>query len=192
MATIVGICNEALIRLGSPTITDLTDSQPEAVKCNAIFTAMRDNLLRAHPWNFALKRQKLPKESNEPAFGYSSQFTLPADFIRVVAVFDRDTVEGCPPSYKLEGLKVLADVETVYLLYVSRVTDPNAMPPDFRHALSIRIAAELAGNLAESTAMREALQEEFRREALPIARAVDALEDSPRMIPESDWVAVRY
>jgi len=192
MATIVGICNEALIRLGSPTITGLTDSQPEAVKCNAIFTEMRDNLLRAHPWNFALKRKKLAKESEQPAFGYSAQYTLPADFIRVVALFDRDTAEGPPPAYKLEGMKVLSDVESIYLLYVSRVTDPNAMPPDFRHALSVRIAAELAGNLAESTVMREALQEEFRREALPSARAADALEDSPRMIPESDWVSVRY
>lgn len=192
MATIVGICNEALIRLGSPTITDLTDSQPEAVKCNAIYADMRDNLLRCHPWNFALKRQKLALESGAPAFGYSRRFALPADFIRAVAVYDRDTAEGAPPAYRLEGLKILTDAGAVYLLYVSRIVDPNMMPPDFRHALSIHIAAELAGNLAESTVLREALQEEFRREALPMARAADALEDAPRTMPESDWVTVRY
>lgn len=55
----VAICNLALTQLGANTIASLAEGTETARKCNAIYTLIRDAALRAHPWNFAIKRVDL-------------------------------------------------------------------------------------------------------------------------------------
>jgi len=50
------ICNSALLKIGASTIVSLSDSSVEAEACNEQYTKLRDELLRSHPWNFAMKR----------------------------------------------------------------------------------------------------------------------------------------
>lgn len=62
--TAVDICNEALQELGEQEIALLTDSNKRAEACNRIYTVLRDRLLKAHPWKFALRRVKNSLNSN--------------------------------------------------------------------------------------------------------------------------------
>ena len=79
MASVVDICNGALNQLGATTILSLTEDSKNARLCNSRFTQVRDALFRTHPWNCLQKRTELAKDTATPAWGFSSQFTLPAD-----------------------------------------------------------------------------------------------------------------
>jgi len=55
----VDICNIALVDLGQPTITALTDDSEIARACNIVYEPVRDELMKKHPWNFAMVRAEL-------------------------------------------------------------------------------------------------------------------------------------
>ena len=59
MASVLGICNSGLIKLGASTIMSLTEGTKNANLCNEQFAKLRDEVLRGHNWNFAIARAKL-------------------------------------------------------------------------------------------------------------------------------------
>lgn len=106
MASEVEICNSALIKLGDDTITSLTDDSKRARLCNAQFARLRDEVLRAHPWNFAIRRASLAKLSQAPAFEFAAAFRLPEDpyCLRVLLLFDGSAPQGISRHrWKIEG-----------------------------------------------------------------------------------------
>lgn len=58
-STSVDICNAALIKVGAETITALSDNNKRARACNERYADIRDVVLAAHPWNFAIGRTQL-------------------------------------------------------------------------------------------------------------------------------------
>ena len=60
--TAVSICNLALARLGDATIESLDDATAQAEYCNLFYAQTRDEVLRSHPWNFAIARKALALE----------------------------------------------------------------------------------------------------------------------------------
>ena len=80
----VDICNSALIKLGAGRITSLSDDSKAGKLCNEQYDKIRKQLLRSHPWNFAIRRKALTKTANTPAYKYSSEFLLPTDCLRVL------------------------------------------------------------------------------------------------------------
>jgi hypothetical protein len=53
------IANLALTRLGATPITSLDDGSRNATVINGIYSMLRDEVLRAHPWKFATRRVTL-------------------------------------------------------------------------------------------------------------------------------------
>lgn len=88
MATGVSICSNALLMLGAQTINDFADqlNLDRAKLCANLYPTVRDDMLRSHPWNCAIKRAVLAPDAVAPAFGYTYSFELPADFLRVLEV----------------------------------------------------------------------------------------------------------
>ncbi len=138
MASDVGICSNALRKLGDQPITALTDNSDRARLCNNIYPEIRDELLESRNWNFATERTSLAQLSATPAFTWSYQYSLPADCLRPIRL------QYIDEDYVIEGRKVLTDAATVNLIYLKRVTDPNQYTPSFIIALEARMAAELA------------------------------------------------
>lgn len=64
MATQTEICNRALIRIGADTIVDITENSKEGRLCNILYDQIRKDLLRSHPWNFAIRRIILAPDAN--------------------------------------------------------------------------------------------------------------------------------
>lgn len=190
MASVVGICNSALIKLGASTIISLSDGSKNANLCNAQYDSLRDDLLRAHAWNFAVVRRTLAQLTEPPTFGFGHAYQLPSDWLRAVSVHDNDAGSGSV-RYRIEGRRLLSDAPRVYLRYVRQVTDPNEMDADFREALAWKIAADLALPVTQSSTTREQMAVGFQS-ALVKARAVDAVEDFPEEAPESAWIAGRH
>src|SRR3546814_13239477 len=69
MADVTGICNSALAKIGAARITALGEASRNASLCAELYDKCRDDLLRAHSWNFATARAKLARADTAPAIG---------------------------------------------------------------------------------------------------------------------------
>ena len=169
MASVVDICNGALNQLGASTILTLTEDSKNARLCNARFTQVRDAVFRSHPWNCLQKRVQLAADSDAPAWGFTTQYTLPADCLRVLTILDFDS------DYKIEGRKILTDNSSMKILYISRVTDPNEYDELLRETLSAALAADIAYAVTSSNPTASNMYKLFQ-DKLKDARFVDSTE----------------
>ena len=169
MASVVDICNGALNQLGASTILTLTEDSKNARLCNGRFTQVRDAVFRSHPWNCLQKRVQLAADSDAPAWGFTTQYTLPADCLRVLTILDYDA------DYKIEGRKILTDNSTMKILYISRVTDPNEYDELLRETLSAALAADIAYAVTSSNPTASNMYKLFQ-DKLKDARFVDSTE----------------
>lgn len=169
MASVVDICNGALNQLGASTILSLTEDSKNARLCNARYTQVRDSVFRSHPWNCLQKRVQLPADTATPSWGFSYQYTLPSDCLRVLRILDYDS------DYKVEGRKIVTNNSSMKLLYVARITDPNEYDELLRETLSAALAADIAYAVTSSNPLTQNMYQLFR-DKLREARFVDATE----------------
>jgi|TARA_B110000238_G_scaffold155473_1_gene168046 hypothetical protein len=169
MASVVDICNGALNQLGATTILSLTEDSKNARLCNSRFTQVRDALFRQHPWNCLQKRTELAKDTATPAWGFSSAFTLPADCLRLLYIIDYDS------NHKVEGRKILSNTDTMKILYIGRITDPNEYDELLRETLSASLAADIAYGVTSSNPVAQNMYTLFQ-DKLRDARFVDSTE----------------
>jgi hypothetical protein len=186
MSSVVDVCNKALDKLGHGAITSLSDGTKAANLCDRAWPLVRDQVLRDHPWNFAVKRAVLAASNTAPEWGFSAKFPLPSDNLRLVEVRDLSTSE-----YSVEDGCIQADADTLYIRYVYRVTDPNRYDSLFIDAAACRLAFELCEALTQSNTKKDALSQEYE-DSLTRARRVDGQENPPQQYEEDDWIAVRY
>jgi hypothetical protein len=189
MASVVGICNRALQKLGARRITSLTEDTPSARACNVAYEAVRDAELRAHPWSFAIQRFSLAASSTEPLFNKTSAFPLPSGFLRLI---DPDPeVVSLDADWQIEGNEIITNYDApleVRCLVV--VTDPNVMDPLFREALATKLALELCEEITQSNSKKAELKDDYRQ-IIRDARRVNAFERISQVPPEDPWVTCR-
>ena len=169
MASVIDICNGALNQLGASTILSLTEDSKNARLCNARYTQVRDSLFRSHPWNCLIKRVELARDTATPSWGFSYQFTLPSDCLRVIGILNYDH------DFKVEGRKIVANHETVKIQYVARITDANQYDELLRETISASLAADIAYAITSSNPTASNMYNLFQ-EKLKEARFVDATE----------------
>jgi|TARA_Y100000287_G_scaffold180076_1_gene174566 hypothetical protein len=169
MASVVDICNGALNQLGASTILTLTEDSKNARLCNARYTQVRDSVFRSHPWNCLQKRVQLAADTDTPAWGFTKQYTLPSDCLRVLTILDYDA------DYKIEGRKILTDNSTMKILYISREEDPNQYDELLRETLSASLAADIAYAVTSSNPTATNMFNLFQSK-LKEARFVDSTE----------------
>ena len=129
MASVVDICNRALNLIGQSTIADLTENTPVAQKLSLMWPNLRDSVLRSHPWNCAMERVTLPRLGSTPAWGFSFEYQLPTNCLRVVKI-DPDA------DYTVEGRTLRCDQEELDLLYVKRLEDTTQYDSELAEAFS--------------------------------------------------------
>lgn len=186
MSSVVDVCNKALDKLGHGAITSLSDGTKAANLCDRGWPLVRDQVLRDHPWNFAVKRAVLAASSTAPEWGFSAAFPLPADCLRLIEVRDLSTDE-----YSVEDGSIHADADVLYIRYVYRVTDPNRYDALFIDTAATRLAAEICEALTQSNTKKDALFQEYE-DSLTRARRVDGQENPPQRYEEDEWISVRY
>lgn len=184
------ICNSALIKLGARRITSLDDDSKEGRLCKEQYPKKRDELLAAHPWNFAIKQVELAKFATDPltGFGFSAQFQLPSDCLRVWKTsFEDQTIE----EWEVQGRKLLAKRDTVKIKYISRVTNVTEYTPLFTEALATLLAFDLSYALVQSTSLTNSLFQLYVTN-LKDARSFDAQEGFvENKVDAYDWINQR-
>ena len=198
MPSVVDICNEAMDLLGAATITALTENSKEARLCNRRFETVRDSVLRSHPWNVAITRASLAKDSETPAFGFANQFTLPTDpyCLRVLSFWNSNIDSDVAPydsevMFKIEGRKVLSNEGTCKITYLARITDTETYNSLLSSTIAHKLAAETAYAITGSTTVSQSMQQLYELR-MREARSIDAMEGVPDKMIADDFVNIRF
>jgi len=193
MASVVQICNSALNQLGASSITALTEDSKNARICNERYETIRDAVYRSHPWNCLVKRVQLAQDSDTPAWGFTYQYTLPSDCLRVLQIRDYNS------DYKIEGRKLLIDESDVYLIYLTIETDVNQLDILLRETISAGLAQDIAYAITSNLQVTKLMAEKYQAK-LSEARHTDASEGyntNPAVAPTDqiiteDFITSRY
>lgn len=185
MASVVGICNRALQRLGASRIVSLADDSKSARACNNAYEPTRDALIRRHPWSFAIARAQLAADVVPPSFGPAYAYTLPSDCLGILPPNDPDV------DWIVEGRKILTNwTAPLDLRYKKSITDSNEMHVDFREVLSLTLAWALCEEITQSNTKMDSIKDDIRT-ALADAKRNNAFEQISADPPESSWITVR-
>ncbi|MCJ2165567.1 MULTISPECIES: hypothetical protein [unclassified Pseudodesulfovibrio] len=190
MATsVIEICNNALLDLGEDVIMSLGDESKAAGLCNHRWPAVRDAVLRAHPWNCAMAQAELAAGTTAPLWKWEYKYVLPADFLRIIRIVGQDGEEV--EDWEIQSGIILCDEEApLYISYVRRETDPKKYDALLSEALSARLAATLAYPLSGSTALAQSYWQMYQ-DKLMEARGVDAREGVPESVTPASWMGAK-
>lgn len=187
MSSDVSICSNALVMLGGAPFSSFDEPKPHVRAAAVLYDSVRDDVLRAHPWNCAIKRDLLAPMATPPAFGFNYQFQLPGDWLRNIQV----GYDGCPLKFRTEGQRLLADVTVLPLVYVFRNYDEDSWSTNLIHVMELAMAAALCYTVTASTSLRDSMRQEFGQ-ALKVAKAVDGQDDPPEEFAAGSFVESRF
>jgi len=170
MATKLDICNSALMRIGLNPISNLDDNLKEAKFCKMLYGQLVNSLLREPncDWNFAKKRVIPALVSSEKLGAYEYYFSLPADCIRISAVYDLETVE----AIETQDWEIFADrtvgsnFNIIQILYVSNNINDEFLDSKFTEVLSYRLALDLSLSVKNDGRLAEAMRQQYERELM--------------------------
>lgn len=185
---IVDICNSALLRLGAERISSINEPSKEANLCKEQYQRSHRDLLRSHPWNFAVRRKQLGRLEESPAFEFSHAYQLPNDCIRVLAI-DRENIKD-ENEFQIEGDKILTDLSSLKIKYISNVQDPRKFDFNYKELLALKLAKDIAYSVTQSSNLVQLITNDFER-AYMDARSFNAQEGTPQEISAEDWLNAR-
>lgn len=182
----IQVCNMALLKFGELTVTSITSpTNKQERACAILYPILRDELVSAHPWNFAMARADISAQvTTTPSFQWDYAYTLPSDCLRVWELYGTDA------EWVSENGQLLTNQDAeIYIRYVKQVTTPGKFSPPFVNCLATRLGAELAIKLAgeEGKQIRLSLLQELNQILLPAAYALNAIEgNKPKHKNEQD------
>lgn len=171
------ICNRALGRIGQAMITDYDALTVVPTTCRQHYDSCRLQLLRAHPWNFAMKREPLAQMNDEPRFGPHYQYLLPPGCVTAHACYEDIDGRIKIDRFSIENGRLLTNRENCYLLYVHDYTDPTKWDAVFTEALVCLLASRIAVKLVGDLNVAQALGQELDQVIMPKAVLYNAWED---------------
>ena len=202
----VEICNLALTRIGHNMISALSENTKAGQLCNLHYARSRNAVLRAHPWNFAIKRATLALSATTPNHEFGYQHALPVDCLKVLrtswevegsigtAIYGYPGIMGYANEvtpYRIEGRFLLCNEDTARIEYIAEITDTAQFDELFVDVLAQRLAAEIAMALTDNQAAAQTMREIYTSK-LSEARSTDAQEGTPRaVLDQSGWIVAR-
>jgi len=181
------IANAALVEVGAATISNLdSDVTTHGDIVRRWYIHTRDSMLRQYTYNFALRRQTLSQDATGPDFEFTYSYSLPTDPYCLRALEMWNSTQ----EWKVEGRKLLTDLDGVNLKYIARVTNTVEFDDLFTDALVFKIAANIAMPIKRDKALADALANvaEFKTQT---ARTHDSQEGTYNVMKNRVLVSVR-
>lgn len=186
MASKVSICSNALLMLGAQPIASFTDGSDRARLASNLYPGERKAFMRAHNWGALTTRVSLAPMAQAPAFGYSRQFALPGDCIRLLDVGE----EGETMTYRVERKRILYNGTILPVRYIADL-DEGEWDDSMVYAMELRMAALFAYPITASSSLADALAARAK-DALKEAKTIDGQEDDTQAIEHSPLLDSRY
>lgn len=186
MASKVSICSNALLMLGAQPIASLNDGTDRARLAANLYQAERKAFMRSHNWGCLTVRVNLAPMAEAPSFGYSAQFQLPGDCLRLLDVGQ----EGETLTYRVERKRVLHNGTVLPVRYIADL-DEGEWDDAMVHAMEMRMAALFAYPITASASLAADLAQKAK-DALREAKTTDGQEDDTQAIDDSPMLNSRY
>lgn len=163
MASVVQICNLALINIGERgTIAsiDPPEGSTNAEYVASYYPLARDSLLEMHTWSFASRRKKIAEVTNLSST-WNFCYATPIDLLSAVSVLAYDATNdyyeasvktASGQDFVVESTDndltvIYTNQENAVLRYQSRIIDSNAYPSLFVTTLSWLLSSMIAGTV---------------------------------------------
>jgi hypothetical protein len=175
--TQIEIINLALSDCGANLITSVNDNLPEARQAKAKYVPIRDAVLEMREWTFAKQRLLLAQDAVAPAFGYTYQYILPSNVLRVIRLHNNNNGVGAitdpltgsftslpdlVDDWVREGARVLTNqASPIYAEVLMRV-DEGQFSPGFVITLAARLTAAFAIPLTENRQLAKDFMDFFQ------------------------------
>lgn len=186
MASKVSICSNALLMLGSQPIASFTDGADRAKLAANLYPAERLAFMRSHNWGALTTRVNLAPMADSPPFGFSHQFALPGDCVRLLDVGE----EGQALTYRVERKRIHYNGTVLPVRYIANI-DEGEWDDAMVHAMELRMAALFAYPITKSASLAADLAQKAK-DALHDAKTIDGQEDDTQAIEDSPMLNSRY
>jgi hypothetical protein len=200
MTTKLGLYNGALRILSERKLASLTENrEPRRLLDDAYGDGQTEGsvklCLELGQWTFALRTVQIDySPSIEPPFGYQYAFDQPSDMVDVCGIFSDEYCDQPLTRYVDERHFWYADLQTIYVQYVSNHTDYGAdlslWPESFAKVVEADLAREIAGNLTQGE-NKVVLANKIFDTALRNAKSGDAMRKPTKFMPQGGWVTAR-
>lgn len=180
----VEICNVALLMVGAEAITDLGDSTDRARVCKALWQTVLEDEITLHRWKCCRKRVELALDAAAPAFGWSYQYALPTDCLRVLDMYPATT------EHEIEDGMLLTDSSSAKIIYLYRNETVAKYSSGLKATLAARMAANIAMPLTKKKAVVDAAWSAYWS-VVSQAIAADGQQGSPEVIEDRTLVDAR-
>jgi hypothetical protein len=188
----VDICSLAMEYLSDQALTsvDAPITPAEAV-ASRWYDMTRRSLLRRHPWNFAIKRTSLARNSTTPEFGYADAYDLPDDFVRHIEILSSD-MSTTITDYEIENGQILCDNSggALYVRYVYDLTIVSKFDALFVDVLALELAMRICRKITGNNDLVPGIKE-ILKDLVADAFSVDGQERPPKRVERSNWKAAR-
>lgn len=182
----VDICNIALSLLNQKPVTNIDTPTTDIENlCKIHYAQERRAVLRANPWNFAIKRTTVAAEATAPLFGFTEAYVMPSDFIRFLTKHDElgntllaEPIEGTDYQFEDGKLLMSSGDGILRMRYVYDNENVSSWEPLFiklfTHELALRMAPKLKSAPRAIANIKDSL-----REIKAEAKAIDGQERPP-------------
>jgi hypothetical protein len=173
------IVNMSIQMVGGKSIhslTDETDRSTEALACRVHYPLTRRAVFRSHPWNCISKQADLGATTGTPLWGYSYIYAKPADYIRLIRFSDHRA------KWRILGDKIYATCSYPYIEYVWACEDSTKYDELLIETMVCALAVAIAIPVSGQPEKVQSSLEKFKQIWEPIARTVDAMENSQEII----------
>lgn len=194
----LAIYNIALAAIGERSLTSVTENREPRRLLDEIWDrgggAIR-YCLEQGLWNFAMRAVQLDASTSiSPSFGYTYAFDIPTDLVRIGQIAAGEYFTEPMTRYEIEGAYIYADIDPIYLRYVSDDTswgnDLSLWPDTFTLWVGHWLATQLGPRLTNDLDL-ERLERRTKR-LLADARSKDAMQEATRWPPLGSWARARY
>lgn len=200
MPTILSHYNGALRLLGERRLSTLTDDREarylldDAYGDGSTEGAVK-HCLEVGQWTFATRSVMIDySPSITPSFGYNYAFDQPSDMVDVCGIWSDERMTTPLLQYRDERHYWYADLQTIYVAYVSNDAnygaDRSLWPDTFSKLIEAYLAREIVTNLTQGDSKTQMVATVWK-EALTLARSGDAMRKPTAMLPVGGWLTSR-
>lgn len=194
--TKLSLFNGGLRELGARKLASLTENRESRRVLDDIWTGgFVDEVLQTAQWTFAMRAIEIASDPSVSAqFGFLYGFSKPTDWLKTSFVCLDENFYQPLTDYSDENNYWWANIDTLYIKYVSNDTDYGAdlslWPQSVVTFAEILLARKACKRITQSDADEEMLYKKLKK-AKTDAMSRDAMAGPTKFAPRGQWASAR-
>lgn len=194
--TQLSLYNGAMRHLGERKLSSTTEARLPARMCNDVWADDFIGLINEQAdWSFAVRTVQIGIDPDVAiGFGYKNAFNIPDDFVRMSQISADEYFRDPLNEYRREGNLWFADVDYLYVAYVSNSVDFGGDVTNWSKAVVDYAEAELAwkicGKITQNSTKKKEISDE-RTKLLRKAKGLDGIQKPTVFPPQGNWSRAR-